>query len=53
MIETLIERIRTNNRRGEPGYDQGNLDGRIEAYEDVLRLLGFYDDEGQPRYRQV
>lgn len=65
LIETICERIANNNRPVVAGrmpftpgdtresYDTGLLDGRIEAYEDVLYLLGFYDEERQPRYKRI
>lgn len=53
LIDVILERIRANNRRGRDDYHQGSLDGSVDAYEDVLKLLGFYDDEGQPRYKEA
>jgi hypothetical protein len=37
---TIRERIRSNNRMAGDPEQQAMLDGRIEAYEDVLNLLG-------------
>jgi hypothetical protein len=53
-IQTILDRIAANNNvdvpRGLP-FTEGLYAGRIEAYEDVLRLLGFYNEDDEPRYQ--
>jgi hypothetical protein len=57
LIDTLLERIAFNNRAivsaGTTDSSKRYVDrcaGRREAYEHVLCLLGFYDDELEPIY---
>jgi len=55
LIDTILERIAANNRAGalDSLWFEGVCSGRREAYEDVLYILGFYDADREPRYREV
>lgn len=53
MIDIILKRIAANNGPSTTPFYDAVCSGRREAYEDVLRLLGFYDDELEPRYREV
>jgi len=43
LIGTILQRIADNNCR--PGTDWEA--GRREAYEDVLRIIGYYNDDDE------
>jgi hypothetical protein len=45
LTDTLLARIRDNNRLAANPIEQAWRDGRIEAYEDILRLLGYFNDD--------
>jgi hypothetical protein len=47
LIDTILSRIANNNRQVGNSHYQGCLDGRIEAYEDVLRMIGYYNDDDE------
>jgi hypothetical protein len=53
LIDTILARITANNGPHTTDFYDAIQSGRREAYEDVLRLLGFYDDELEPRYKKL